>query len=43
MSPKMIGKVYGDKWYSYHRRIKKDSKKLNARMVRRRLNRDLDL
>jgi hypothetical protein len=43
MSPKKIGKVFGDRWYKWHSRIKKDSKKQNSRIVRRRLNRDFTI
>jgi hypothetical protein len=43
MSPKKIGKVFGDRTYLWHRRVKKYAKVHNSRLVRRRLNRDLDL
>lgn len=41
MSPKKIGKVYGDKTFTWHSRIKGKNKKLASRATRRRLNREV--
>ena len=42
MTLRKIGKMFGDKTYGWHSKIKKWSKKHNARVVRRRLNRDME-
>jgi len=39
MSPKKIAKVYGERTFTWHRRIKGANKKFASRLTRRRLNR----
>jgi hypothetical protein len=42
MSLRKIGKIYGEKTFGWHRRIKGANKKLSSRIARRRLNREFE-